>query len=262
MNIRAEKALPKKIAIVTGASRLRGIGAAICRKLASQGVDLFFTYWTAYDKTMDWGVEDHEPHQLREELSRSGVRCASMEIDLSQPDSWLRVLDEANAQLGAPCILVNNACHSTTDGYQALDAASLDAHYALNVRAPIMLSVEFARRFSRGAHGRIIHMTSGQSKGPMPGEIAYTATKGALDAFTVTFAAEVAPLGITVNAVNPGPTDTGWMSAELAQHILARSPLGRIGQPEDAARLIAFLASEEAGWITGQVIHSEGGFPR
>ncbi|RNB56931.1 SDR family oxidoreductase [Brevibacillus gelatini] len=262
MSTLQEKTPHKKIAIVTGASRRRGIGAAICRKLASQGIDLFFTYWTAYDKTMEWGVEDDEPLQLREELSRLGVRCASMEIDLSQPDSWLHVLDEATAQLGAPCILVNNACHSTTDGYQSLDAASLDAHYALNVRAPIMLSTEFARRFPPGAHGRIIHMTSGQSIGPMPGEIAYAATKGALDAFTVTFAAEVAPLGITVNAVNPGPTDSGWMSPELASHILARSPMGRLGQPEDAARLVAFLASEEAGWITGQIIHSEGGFLR
>jgi 3-oxoacyl-[acyl-carrier protein] reductase len=254
--------MSRKVAIVTGASRLNGIGAAICRALAAQGIDLFFTYWTAYDKTMDWGVQDDEPAQLREQLTRYGVQCACSEIDLSKPDSWSHVLDEASSQVGAPCILVNNACHSTSDNYQSLSAASLDAHYALNVRAPIMLSAEFARRFSQPGNGRIIHLTSGQSKGPMPGEIAYAATKGALDAFTITFAAEVAPLGITVNAVNPGPTDTGWMSKELVPFLLERSPMGRIGQPEDAARLVAFLASEEAGWITGQIIHSEGGFLR
>ena len=94
----------------------------------------------------------------------------------------------------------------------------------------------------------------------MPGELAYAATKGAVEAFTVTLAAEVAPLGLTVNAINPGPTDTGWMSEELRAALLARLPFGRIGRPEDAARLVAFLASEDAAWITGQVIHSEGGF--
>jgi len=94
----------------------------------------------------------------------------------------------------------------------------------------------------------------------MPGKLAYVATKGALDAFTVTLAAEVASRGITVNAVDPGPTDTGWMSEEVKQTLLPRFPMGRVGQPEDAARLIAFLASKDAGWITGQIIRSTGGF--
>jgi 3-oxoacyl-[acyl-carrier protein] reductase len=93
-------------------------------------------------------------------------------------------------------------------------------------------------------------------------ESAYAATKGAIEAFTRTLAAEVGHKGITVNAVNPGPTDTGWISGELEQDLLPRFPLGRIGQPEDAARLVAFLASDEAAWITGQIINSEGGFVR
>jgi 3-oxoacyl-[acyl-carrier protein] reductase len=93
-------------------------------------------------------------------------------------------------------------------------------------------------------------------------EIAYIATKGAIDAMTITLSAELAPLGITVNAINPGPTDTGWMTPELEERLLPQFPFGRIGRPEDAARLIAFLASEQAEWITGQIIHSEGGFHR
>ena len=96
----------------------------------------------------------------------------------------------------------------------------------------------------------------------MPEELAYGASKGAVEAFTRSLAAAVAARGITVNAVNPGPTDSGWMDEELRRALLPRFPRGRIGQPEDAARLIAFLASDDAAWITGQVIHSEGGFVR
>jgi 3-oxoacyl-[acyl-carrier protein] reductase len=96
----------------------------------------------------------------------------------------------------------------------------------------------------------------------MPSELAYAATKGAIEAFTVTLAAEVGHRGITVNAVNPGPTDTGWMSEELTLELSVRFPAGRVGEPEDVARLVAFLAGSEAAWITGQIIHSEGGFLR
>ncbi len=96
----------------------------------------------------------------------------------------------------------------------------------------------------------------------MPGELAYVATRGAIAAFTISLAAELASRNILVNAVDPGPTDTGWISAELElkQALLKAAPLGRLGQPEDAARAIAFLASEAAEWITGQIIHSRGGF--
>ena len=94
----------------------------------------------------------------------------------------------------------------------------------------------------------------------MPGKLAYVTTKGAIEAFTVTLAVEVAPRGITVNAVDPGPTDTGWMTEEIKRELLPRFPMGRIGQAADAARLIAFLASEDAQWVTGQIIRSTGGF--
>jgi NAD(P)-dependent dehydrogenase (short-subunit alcohol dehydrogenase family) len=103
-------------------------------------------------------------------------------------------------------------------------------------------------------------MTSGQMLGPMPGTIAYAVSKAALDAFTITFAREVGKYGITVNAVDPGPTDTGWMTQEVQKDLLPRYSLGRLGQPEDAARLVAFLARAEANWITGLTIPSRGGF--
>ena len=251
-----------RVALVTGVGRQRGIGSAVCRALATRGADVVYSYWSVYDREAPWASEEDEPRSLLGELRAAGVRAEGMEVDLSLPDCARRLLDGAEEALGRPSILVNVAAHSTRHGFEELDAETLDAHYAVNVRAMALLSVEFARRYPGGPGGRIINFSSGQSLGPMPGELAYVATKGATEAFTRTLAAEVGHKGITVNAVNPGPTDTGWISEELAQELLPKFPLGRIGQPEDAARLVAFLASDEAAWITGQIINSEGGFFR
>ena len=248
-----------RVALVTGATRLRGIGAAICRALAADGVDVAFSHWGAYDRAFPWAGAADEPDQLADELRAMGGRVAHFEEDLADPAAPERLLDRTEAALGPLTILVNNAAYSTSEDYAALDAATLDAHYAVNLRAAALLAVGFARRFGAGQGGRIVNLTSGQSRGPMPDELAYAATKGAIEAFTVSLAAGVAPRGITVNAVNPGPTDTGWIDPALAAELLPRFPFGRLGQPEDAARLVAWLASDEAAWITGQVIHSEGG---
>jgi 3-oxoacyl-[acyl-carrier protein] reductase len=257
-----EDSLRGKVAIVTGAGRRGGIGAAICRALASRGADVLFTYWKDYDREMSWDPDEDGPDALRGELLGMGGRAEGLEIDLSLPDSPELLLDAATEKLGTPSILVNNAAYSVNDGYEDLDAATLDATYAVNLRATALLCVGFARRYCGETGGRIVNISSGQSLGPMPGELAYAATKGAIEAFTVTLAAEVGHKGITVNAVNPGPTDTGWMDDELRSELRAKFPGGRVGEPEDAARLVAFLAGEDAAWITGQVIHSEGGFLR
>jgi len=251
-----------RVALVTGVGRRRGIGSAVCRALAARGADVVLSYWKASDREMPWASDEDEPEVLLGELRATGVRAEGVEVDLSLPDSARLLLDAAEERLGRPTILVNTAAYSTRDGFEMLDAEALDAHYAVNVRAMALLSVDFARRYPGGPGGRIVNFSSGQSLGPMPGELAYVATKGAIEAFTLTLAAEVGHKGITVNAINPGPTDTGWMTEELRQQIAPKFSLGRIGQPEDAARLVAFLAGDEAAWITGQVIHSEGGFLR
>ncbi|MBI1277912.1 MAG: SDR family oxidoreductase [Anaerolineaceae bacterium] len=248
-----------RIALVTGASRRIGIGAAICKALAAQGLDIAFTYWHPYDQQMDWGADENAPDLLTAELQAMGVRCMAISADLSQADTPARLLDQVEEQLGSVSVLVNNAAYSVSGDYQQLDAQSLDAHYAVNIRGAFLVSVEFARRFKAGRGGRIINMTSGQSLGPMSGELAYAATKGAVEAFTLSLAGGVAKLGITVNAVDPGATDTGWMTPEIKAAIAQSMPSGRVGLPEDAARLVAFLASEEAEWITGEIIHSRGG---
>ncbi|GGH20014.1 SDR family oxidoreductase [Paenibacillus segetis] len=254
--------LERKIAIVTGASRLSGIGAAICTALASKGIDVFFTYWTTYDEEMPWGIHVNEPQLIQDNIIKYGVRCEKLELDLSDSLAPGRLLDAVEAKLGNPSILINNATYSVDVGYDTLTAEVLDKHYQVNIRGTMLLSVEFSKRFNYSKGGRIINLTSGQSLGPMAGNIAYATTKGAIDIFTSTLSAEVASKGITVNAVNPGPTDTGWMNDGVKNDILTKFPRGRIGVPQDAARLITFLASDDAEWVTGQIIHSEGGFQR
>jgi len=256
------KRLINKIAIVTGASRAKGIGTEICRELAREGADIFFTHWSRYDRLMDYFNEDDFKwsKHLMEEIRSLGVRCESMELDLSQPDAPRKLLDEVQNKLGSPSILVNNATHSVDVDFRSIDADMLDAHYNVNIRGTCLLTVEFARLIEGKHGGRIINMVSGQDKSPEPGNLAYVATKGAVSTFTKSVAIELAPLKITVNAVDPGPTNTGWMSSELKEELLPKFPMGRLGEPRDAAKLVIFLASEESEWITGQIIHSDGGF--
>lgn len=232
------------IALVTGADNPRGIGRAVCRALAARGATVACSVLPGST------------------AGEADLHAVPIEADLSAPDAPEALFGAVEAFVGRPSILVNNAAHSSRDDPRTLDAATLDAHWAVNARAPALLSSALAREHPPGTPGRIVNLISGQFLGPMPGELAYTATKGALQAFTVQFAAEVAPLGITVNAVGPGPNDTGWMDEPLREALLPRFPMGRIGRPEDVAALIAFLCSEEAGWVTGQVVHSEGGFIR
>ena len=228
------------IALVTGAGNPRGIGAACVRALADRGTTVAYTL-------------------VADEPVPSDLPGTPFTTDLAEAVGPERLFDAVTERVGHPSILVNNAAVSMRDGFEALDAAGIDAHYAVNVRAPMLLSVMLARA---RRPGRIVNLVSGQFLGPMAGELAYTASKGALEAFTRQLAAEVAHLGITVNAVGPGPNDTGWIDDDLRAELLPRFPMGRLGRPEDAAAVIAWLCSDEAGWVTGQVIHAEGGFLR
>jgi 3-oxoacyl-[acyl-carrier protein] reductase len=243
------------VALVTGADNPRGIGRAACRELAARGHAVAFTLRVP--------AAPDDCDALAGELRALGApQAAGLAVDLADPGVADPLLDAAADALGAEvAVLVNNAAHSARDGYAALDAATIDAHVAVNARAPMLLACGLALRAPAGG-GRVVNLTSGQSLGPMPAELAYTASKGALEAFTRQLAAEVAHLGITVNAVGPGPNDTGWIDDALRAELLPRFPAGRLGEPEDAARVIAWLCSAEAAWVTGQVIHAEGGFLR
>src|ERR1700731_2440887 len=144
----------RRLAIVTGASRRRGIGAAVCLALARTGADIFFTHWIPYDRRMPWGAEEEEPDLLQKLIRALGVRCEHMMVDLAEIGAPQRIIQTVQAQLGAASILVNNATHDDTEApFDQLDAQTLDTYYAVNMRGTILLSVEFARRFALPSGG-------------------------------------------------------------------------------------------------------------
>ena len=242
--------LDHKVALVTGVTRREGIGAAVALTLARAGADVGTAYYRPYDRTMPWGVQDSEPEEIVAELRATGVRAHGFEVDLGEPDGPSTLFQLTRVQFGHVDILVNNAAYSTEITVDGMRVEDLDRHYAVNLRAVMLLCAEFVRSFPNGGAGRIINLTSGQGLGPLPNELAYAATKGGVDAFTLSLSAAIARRGITVNAVDPGPTDTGWMSEDLRESLITNTPMGRLGMPLDAARLIVFLASEEGQWVT------------
>jgi 3-oxoacyl-[acyl-carrier protein] reductase len=251
--------LAGKVALVTGVSRKAGIGAAIARAFAEAGVDVFTTYYRPYDELMPWGNNPTEAEDIVKELKAKGVRAEGMEADLTDPETPAGLFDHVHSSFGFVDILVNNAvCDMEADVF-SLSASLIDKHYAVNVRAAMLLCAEFARRHDGRSGGRIINLSSGQAVDPMPDHLTYAATKGAVEAFTLSMSASLAGKGITVNAIDPGPTDTGWLSDDLRTKLLQRAPFGRIGTADDAGKLVLYLASSEAQWVTGQVIRSRGG---
>ena len=195
----------RKVALVTGAGRRIGIGAAVCRALAMNGVDICFTTWQAYDQGMPWEVEKDWPGSFRQELSGLGVRSLHIECNLAIAGAADQVIDRTLTKFGSLHILVNNAAHSVSSGIDQLDGRALDDHYFVNLRSMALLCARFVKEWHGKAGGRIVNLTSGQSLSPMPDELPYAVTKGAVEAFTTSLAPAVAGRGITVNAVNPGP---------------------------------------------------------
>lgn len=143
---------------------------------------------------------------------------------------------------------------TTSRQIYSLSPELLDTHYAVNVRGCTLLCREFAKRHNGRVGGRIINLTSGQSLAPMPENLPYAVTKGAIEALTLSLSDSLSSKNITVNAVDPGATDTGWMSNQLRLTLESKAPFGRVGTPEDAASVVLFLASSQGQWITGQIV--------
>lgn len=256
-----------RTALVTGVSRRAGIGYAIARRLAALGASLFLHHYAPHDRDQPWGADPGGIQAVLDgvtgALAADGARVHDAEFDLADPGAPSQLIDTAAEQSGHLDILVCNHARSGGDGpLGTLDAAMLDAHWAVNTRSPILLAQAFAARHDGRPGGRVIFMTSGQDLGPMTGEIAYAASKGALASITRTLADSLASRPITLNTVQPGPVDTGYATPGDHETVRHHFPHGRWGTPDDPARLIAWLATDEAAWITGQVIHTEGGFRR
>jgi 3-oxoacyl-[acyl-carrier protein] reductase len=260
--------LAGRVAIVTGVSRRVGIGLAVARRLAALGAGLFVTSWAAHDREQPWGADPGGVAAVLVELgsgdasSPAAGQVGHLEADFLDPGAPDRVMAAAVEAFGHVDILVCNHARSSLGGLGQLTAAELDATFAVNTRAVLLLVQAFAAQHDGRPGGRVVLFTSGQHLGPMPGELAYAASKGALVAVTASVADTLADRGVTVNTINPGPTDTGYVDQATRERVATMFPAGRWGAPDDAARLVAWLCTDDAAWVTGQVVNSEGGFRR
>lgn len=257
-------------AVVTGTGRRRGIGHAIARRLVSMGASVCVQHWAAHDADQPWGADDLAAalDELRADLT-PGARLSDLSVDLSVPEAAEELVAAATAQLGHLDVLVCNHARSGGDGpLRSQTATTLDEHWAVNTRSTLLATAAFARQHDGREGGRVVWLTSGQQLGPMPGEIAYAASKAALAGVTASVAQELADARILLNTVNPGPVNTGYLDEVTTDRpgelpaILARFPSGRFGEPDDPARLVAWLVSDEGRWVVGQVLSTEGGFRR
>lgn len=239
--------------VVTGAGRGAGIGFAIARRLLGDGARVLLH---SFDPP-------EEVDASLAELGGVSDRLQHTAADLGDPTTPRRLLKHAVETFGAVDALVVNHAHSSTQTVETVTAEELDRAWAVNARAAALLAQAFAALHDdRRGHGRIVFLVSGQHLGPMPGELPYVLSKGAVQQGVSTLADELAGRGITVNALNPGPVDSGWPTDEQRERLRAAFPSGRMGTPEDIAPVVSWLVSPDSAWVTGQTIDAEGGFRR
>ena len=287
-----DSGLKDKVALVTGGNNPFGIGAAIARTLAAQGAKVFIHY---FRQTTE--VPDKEARELQDpglafymqqqaktadgviaSIRESGGDAESWEGDLREPDNVHHLFEQAEKAFGHIDILVNNAADYSPDTFlpsnvlgqeaevwkegptiSTIDEASHDRHFAANCRAVAILMSKFAGRIieNQRGWGRIINISADCAWG-CPRETSYRASKYALESYSRSAAAELGPYGITVNIVSPGPIQSGYIAPEAERTLIADIPLRRVGRPEDIANAVVFFASEQAAWITCQLLFAHG----
>ncbi|GIE28309.1 3-ketoacyl-ACP reductase [Actinoplanes italicus] len=253
--------MKNRVVIVTGASRRIAIGAAIARRLVAGGASILLHSWSPADAEQPWGADPDGPQALADELRAAGGRVEHVSADLADPAAPAALLDAAVGAFGHVDGLVANHARSSSYSLEELTAAELDLTWAVNARATLLLAKEFAARHDdTRTGGRIVLFTSGQYHDAMPAELPYIASKAALHELTRSLAVHLIRRGITVNCVNPGPNDTGYADAAAREAVARLNPGGRWGTPADTAKLVAWLLSDEADWVTGQTIASDGGW--
>lgn len=243
------KSLQDKVAIITGASR--GIGAEIAKAIAQAGASVIINY--ANNRSA--------ADLIVSEIKNLGGNAIPVRVDVSNSVEVKALFDAAITHFGKIDILINNAGTAIFKAIQDTSDEELDRIFAINVKGTFYCLREAATRLSNG--GRIINISSSVTRLILPTYGAYAATKGAVEQLTRVFAREMGSRGITVNSISPGPTNTELFlegkSEETIQRLAAMSALGRIGETEDIAKVVLFLASEEAAWVTGQNIGVNGG---
>lgn len=279
--------LHNKVVLITGVNNPYGIGAATAKAFAAEGAMIYATYLRqpAHESTEDLPGEAFYQAQnaqsadaVVDAIRRQGGQIETWEADLADPTTIPHLFDRAEQTFGPVDVLINNAAHCDPDTFipqselgaesRAVDHFPLstitadkhDRHFAVNSRAVALTMAEFARRHvGRGARwGRIINVSTDGASG-FSSEVSYDASKHALESYSRAAAGELGPYGITVNIVSLGPVQTGWISPELEERAARDIPLQRIGQPADVADVILFFASEQARWVTGQLLYVGGG---
>ncbi len=253
-----------QVVLVTGVSRPGGIGSAIVKRLAASGTDVVMHGFGAYDRELEYTDADEQyVFALEKEMLRRGFNVKALApSDLSVDEEPACVVKKAREAFGALHGMVLNHAYSVRCPILQWDAKHIDAHFKVNVRASMLMSQAFVEQHNPSQRGAITLFTSGQYLGPMTGEIAYAVSKEAIRGLCGQLSAALGEYKIRVNCINPGPTDTGYLTGQAYEEVSKMFPSGRWGEPEDVARLVRFLHSEESRWITGQTIASEGGFRR
>jgi 3-oxoacyl-[acyl-carrier protein] reductase len=245
--------LKNKVAVVTGASK--GIGASIAKHFAAEGAKVVVNYASSKE-----GADS-----VVKEITANGGTAIAVHADVLNESDVIRLFDETEKAFGGLDILVNNAVAQGYAPIEQISVAAFHQSFNVNVLGPV-LTIQAALKLFGNKGGNIINISSGASKYPLPGASLYSATKAALDAFTIALSKELGTKNVRINSILPGATETeGAASAgvtagsEYEKMFIANTPLGRRGKPEDIAKAVVFLASGDAAWITGEQISVSGG---
>jgi len=262
--------LREKVALITGVNNPWGIGAATALAFAREGAKLVLVY-KKIDRPFDaaktdrngvdryYGANAGSAEAVESKLKNLNADYIVLESDISDEGAVKEIYSAALQKYGRVDILVNNAATDDETGCDTIETITqkvIDDTFAVNVRGSIMMMREMIRH--RGDYGRIINISTDAAQ-IFAGQITYGASKATLEALTRSIALEAAQYGITVNCIAPGPTQTGWIDEDFEKVVIPLIPMGKLIQPEDIAETILFLASEQAGMITGQVIKVSGG---
>ena len=245
--------LENKVAVVTGASK--GIGAGIAKGLAEAGASIAVNYASSRE-----GAD-----RVVEEIARAGAKAIAVQGDVSKIADVKRLFEQTHLAFGRVDVLVNNAGVYKVEPIEDVTEAEFHRQFNVNVLGTLLMSREALRYFPpEGAV--IINIGSVASSNPPPHSVVYSATKSAVDAMTISLSRELGARKIRVNAIAPGGTATeglaatGILDSRLQEQLIAQTPLGRFGEPNDIARVAVFLASDEAQWLTGERIAASGGW--